>query len=73
MCSPGKTGMNGKCCEIGLERIVDETVRSLTPYAVIPVFVVLMDRVSIRVEEQMLEESFCQAWLEYAKKVRRWV
>jgi protein-S-isoprenylcysteine O-methyltransferase Ste14 len=48
-------------------------VRSLTPYAVIPVFAVLMDRVFIRVEEQMLEAKFGQAWLGYAKKVRRWV
>jgi protein-S-isoprenylcysteine O-methyltransferase Ste14 len=47
-------------------------VRSLTPYAVIPVFAILMDRVFIRVEEQMLEENFGHAWLEYAKKVRRW-
>ena len=48
-------------------------VRSLTPYAVIPVFAILMDRVFIRVEEQMLEENFGQSWLEYAKKVRRWL
>jgi protein-S-isoprenylcysteine O-methyltransferase Ste14 len=48
-------------------------VRSLTPYAVIPVFAILMDRVFIRVEEQMLEKKFSQAWLEYAKKVRRWI
>ena len=48
-------------------------VRSLTPYAVIPVFAILMDTVFIRVEEQMLEKGFGQAWLEYANRVRRWV
>jgi len=48
-------------------------VRSVTPCAVIPVFAILMDRVFIRVEEQMLEKRFGEVWLEYAKKVRRWV
>ena len=48
-------------------------VRSVTPYAVILVFAVLMDRVFIRVEEQMLEKQFGQDWLEYAQEVRRWV
>jgi protein-S-isoprenylcysteine O-methyltransferase Ste14 len=48
-------------------------VRSLTPYAVIAVFAILMDRVFIRIEEQMLEREFGRAWLGYAQKVRRWV
>ena len=48
-------------------------VRSVIPYAVILVFAVLMDRVFIRVEEQMLEKQFGQDWLEYAQEVRRWV
>jgi protein-S-isoprenylcysteine O-methyltransferase Ste14 len=48
-------------------------VRSLMPYAVILVFTILMDRVFIRVEEQMLERKFGEVWLEYAQKVRRWV
>ena len=48
-------------------------VRSLAPYAVVPVFAILMHRVFIRVEEQMLEKKFGQAWLEYANKVRRWL
>ena len=46
-------------------------VRSVTPYALILVFAILMDRVFIRVEEQMLEKQFGQAWREYAQKVRR--
>ena len=48
-------------------------LRSLAPYVVIPVFVVLMNRVFIRVEEQMLEEKFGVAWSEYGQKVRRWI
>jgi protein-S-isoprenylcysteine O-methyltransferase Ste14 len=48
-------------------------VRSLTPYVVILLFAILMDRVFIRVEEQMLEKQFGQAWLEYAQRVRRWI
>ena len=48
-------------------------LRSLAPYVVIPVFVVLMNRVFIRVEEQMLEEKFGPAWSEYGRKVRRWI
>ncbi len=46
---------------------------SLMPYAVIPVFAVLMDVVFIRVEEIMLEEKFGEAWLEYKENVRRWI
>ena len=46
---------------------------SLIPYFVILVFVILMDRVFIRVEEQMLEEKFGQAWLEYKRSVRCWI
>ena len=48
-------------------------LRSLAPYVVIPVFVVLMNWVFIRVEEQMLEEKFGLAWSEYGRKVRRWI
>jgi protein-S-isoprenylcysteine O-methyltransferase Ste14 len=46
---------------------------SLTPWLVIPVFAVLMDRVFIQVEERMLEQKFGQAWLEYKRQVRRWI
>lgn len=48
-------------------------IRTLTPWFVIPVFVVLMDRVFIRVEEQMLEARFGATWLAYKAKVRRWI
>jgi protein-S-isoprenylcysteine O-methyltransferase Ste14 len=46
---------------------------SLTPWLVIPVFAVWMDRVFIQVEERMLEQKFGQTWLEYKRKVRRWI
>ena len=37
---------------------------SLTPYGVIPVFAVLLDRVFVKVEQRMLEEKFREAWLQ---------
>jgi protein-S-isoprenylcysteine O-methyltransferase Ste14 len=46
---------------------------SLTPYIVIVIFAILMDIVFIRDEERMLEETFGEVWLEYKKKVRRWI
>ena len=48
-------------------------VGSLTPYAVILIFAILMGVVFIRVEERMLEETFGETWMEYKKKVRRWI
>jgi len=48
-------------------------VRSLTPYAVIPIFAILMDVVFIRAEERMLATKFGQAWVDYASAVRRWI
>jgi protein-S-isoprenylcysteine O-methyltransferase Ste14 len=46
---------------------------SLTPWVIIPIFAVLMDMVFIQIEERMLGEKFGPAWLEYKKKVRRWI
>ena len=46
---------------------------SLTPNLVIPIFAILMDRVFIQVEVQMLEEQFGETWLAYRAKVRRWI
>jgi protein-S-isoprenylcysteine O-methyltransferase Ste14 len=46
---------------------------SLTPWVIIPIFVVLMEVVFIQVEERMLGEKFGPVWLEYKKKVRRWL
>jgi protein-S-isoprenylcysteine O-methyltransferase Ste14 len=46
---------------------------SLSPFIVVPVFAIVMNRVFIRIEEQMLAEKFGQAWLDYKARVRRWV
>lgn len=46
---------------------------SLMPYAIIMIFASLMDKIFIRVEERMLEETFGEAWLGYKKEVRRWI
>jgi len=46
---------------------------ALTPFLVVPAFVALMELVFIRVEEQMMEATFDQAWRDYKKKVRRWL
>ena len=46
---------------------------SVTPYVVIPVFMILIERNFIQIEEQGLEQKFGQQWLEYRQRVRRWV
>ena len=46
---------------------------SVTPYAVVIVFTVLMEVVFIRVEEKMVAEKFGEAWLEYKSRVRKWI
>jgi protein-S-isoprenylcysteine O-methyltransferase Ste14 len=48
-------------------------LRSLMPWVIIPIFVVLLEVAFIQVEERMLGEKFGSAWLEYKKKVRRWI
>jgi len=44
---------------------------SLTPYIVVLGFVILMDVVFIRTEEQMLQSTFGEDWMQYKNKVRR--
>jgi protein-S-isoprenylcysteine O-methyltransferase Ste14 len=46
---------------------------SLTPFFIVPIFAVVMDRVFIAAEERMLAEKFGQSWLDYKAEVRRWV
>ncbi len=46
---------------------------SLTPWLVIPIFAILMDRVFIQVEERMLAEQYGQSWLMYKAGTRRWL
>ncbi|MGD0877877.1 MAG: isoprenylcysteine carboxylmethyltransferase family protein [Anaerolineales bacterium] len=46
---------------------------TLSPFLVIPFFMALIERRFIRTEEKMLELKFGQAYLDYKKKVRRWI
>lgn len=46
---------------------------ALMPFLAVPLFVVLMELVFIRTEEQMMEARFNQSWRDYKKKVRRWL
>jgi protein-S-isoprenylcysteine O-methyltransferase Ste14 len=46
---------------------------SLTPFAIVPVFTILMDQVFIHVEESMMQVKFGQDWLQYKANVRRWI
>lgn len=48
-------------------------LRSLLPYLVVAVFVLLNDQVFIRVEEQMLADQFAGQWEVYRKQTRRWI
>ena len=48
-------------------------LRSITSYLVIIAFAILIDRIYITVEEQMLSEQFGVAWEVYKNKVRRWL
>ena len=48
-------------------------IGTLSPYAVIPVFIVVIDMVFIKPEERMLAETFGEVWTEYQLKVRRWL
>jgi protein-S-isoprenylcysteine O-methyltransferase Ste14 len=46
---------------------------SLTPWLVIPIFIVLIHARFIRIEEQMMQDTFGDAWREYTRKTRRWI
>ncbi len=52
---------------------VAELVGSLTPYLIVFGFAIFMHTVFIKFEEKKLEETFGEAWLRYAKKVRPWI
>ena len=46
---------------------------SASPFAVVPVFIVLLDQIFIVQEEQMLEATCGDQFRQYRKKVRRWI
>ncbi len=46
---------------------------SLTPFAVVILFPLLMEALFIRAEEQMLAQQFGRSWLAYKEEVRRWI
>jgi len=46
---------------------------SLSPFFVIPPFMILIQNVFIKEEEKMLAEEFGVDWENYKKKVRRWI
>jgi len=48
-------------------------LRALSPWLVVIVFAVLIQRVFIRLEEGMLAEQFGAAWDSYCKNTRRWI
>ncbi len=46
---------------------------SLSPFIIIPIFTITMERVFIETEEKMLEERFGNKWKIYKADVRRWI
>jgi protein-S-isoprenylcysteine O-methyltransferase Ste14 len=46
---------------------------SLTPFLVAIAFAVLMEVVFVRFEERKMEKQFGEAWLDYKRRVRRWL
>ncbi len=46
---------------------------TLSPYIIIPVFAIAMDRIFIVAEEKMLDQRFGDKWKQYKTNVRRWI
>ena len=46
---------------------------SVTPWVMVPAFAVLIDRWFIALEEQAMEETFGQEYLDYKSRVRPWI
>ena len=46
---------------------------SLTSWVIVPIFIILMEIVFIRIEERMMAQKYELTWLDYKKKVRRWL
>ena len=52
---------------------VEILLGSLSPFFVVPIFVWLITVRFIKFEEKMLEETFSLKYLDYARRVRRWI
>lgn len=48
-------------------------LRSISPILVVIIFILFVDRMYIKIEENNLEDKFGSTWLTYKKKVRRWL
>jgi len=46
---------------------------SFISFCVIPVFVLMINGIFIKSEEQMMDGQFGEVWQDYAKEVRRWM
>ena len=46
---------------------------ALSPFIIIPIFAITMDRVFIVSEENMLDQRFGGKWQQYKEYVRRWI
>lgn len=46
---------------------------SLSPFTLIPVFAIIIDRLFIASEERMLDRRFGDDWRNYKARVRRWI
>jgi len=46
---------------------------ALSPFIIIPIFAISMDRAFIVTEEKMLDERFGRKWKQYKADVRRWI
>lgn len=48
-------------------------LRSLSPFVMLPVFLIIMNRQQIIPEEKILEQKFGQQYNDYKNKVNRWL
>jgi protein-S-isoprenylcysteine O-methyltransferase Ste14 len=46
---------------------------TISPWLIVVMFAIVMDRVFIHVEESMMAETFGEDWVTYTQSVRRWI
>ena len=46
---------------------------ALVPWMIVLIYTVQLESVYIQVEERMLSEKFGASWMDYKRKVRRWI